>query len=232
MPDGSLLELLNVSKYYDSPAGGEPLKVLKDVNLTLSPGQALAVTGPSGSGKSTLLNVIAALDRPTAGSVMLDGRDLAKLTDRQLAAVRNKDIGLIFQLHHLLPQCTVLENVLVPTLAGGPDNECRHRALHLLERVALADRLSHFPSQLSGGECQRVAAARALINRPRLLLADEPTGSLDRSAAQNLTDLLVELNGEEGTALIVATHSAALAGCIGRVMELRDGRLAAREGGA
>jgi len=230
MRDETLLELINVSKSYESP-GGEPLSVLREISWRLGPGRAAAVTGPSGAGKSTLLNIIAALDRPSSGSVLLDGRDLAKLGDKALAEIRSRDIGLIFQLHHLLPQCTVLENVLVPTLAAGDaDGQARRRAIRLLERVGLAGRLEHFPGQLSGGECQRVAAVRALINNPRLLLADEPTGSLDRHAAENLTDLLTELNREEGAALIVATHSPALAERIGSVLELRDGGLVPREG--
>jgi ABC-type lipoprotein export system ATPase subunit len=229
MADEPLLELIDVSKSYDIPASG-PLRVLEGITWTLAAGQAVAVTGPSGSGKSTLLNIIAALDRPTAGRVLLAGEDLCKLPDRRLSIIRNRHIGMIFQLHHLLPQCTVLENVLVPTLVGGRgDGQAENRALHLLERVGLSGRLGHFPWQLSGGECQRVAAVRALINKPKLVLADEPTGSLDRAAAANLADLLVELNRQEGAALIVATHSAALAGRIGNVLELRDGRLEARK---
>ena len=233
MPDELLLELINVSKSYESPDGGEPLSVLRDVTWSLASGRAVAVTGPSGSGKSTLLNMIAALDRPTAGSVLLDGDDLARLSDRRLSIIRNRHIGLIFQLHHLLPQCTVWENVLVPTLvAGAAGRDAEERAGRLLERVGLSRRLLHFPGQLSGGECQRVAVVRALVNKPKLLLADEPTGSLDRAAAENLAELLVELNREEGAALIVATHSTALAERIGDVLELRDGKLVARKADA
>ena len=222
-----LLELTDVTKRFDSPGGGPGRTVLNEVNLRLGAGRSLAICGPSGSGKSTLLNIIAALDAPTAGHVTLDGQDLAALNDKALAAVRARSIGMVFQLHHLLPQCTVLENVLVPTMVcPPPDGEAPEaRAERLLERVGLADHLSHRPGQLSGGERQRVAVVRALINRPHLLLADEPTGALDRRAADNLADLLVELNTEEDVALIVATHAPDLAARMQRVGELRDGTL-------
>jgi len=231
----ALLELDHVAKQFDSPEGAGTLAVLKDVSLRVAAGERLAVVGVSGSGKSTLLNLIGALDRPTSGRVLLEGRDLASLPERGLAAVRNRRIGFVFQLHHLLPQCTALENVLVPTLAGGggpgaADAEARARGL--LERVGLGSHLAHRPGQLSGGECQRVAVARALINRPALLLADEPTGSLDRASAQSLAQLLVDLNREEGVALIVVTHAEALAARMGRVLELRDGTLRERGGAA
>ena len=223
-----LLEMTNVTKRFDSPDGGATRTVLDDVNLRVKAGRSLAICGPSGSGKSTLLNIIAALDRPSAGHVMLDGRDLAALDDKALADMRARTIGMVFQLHHLLPQCTVLENVLVPTMvsppAGGEPPESR--AERLLERVGLADHLAHRPGQLSGGERQRVAVVRALINRPRLLLADEPTGALDRRSADNLADLLAELNTEEDVALIVATHAPDLAARMQCVYELRDGMLA------
>jgi len=226
--DQVLLELSHVRRRFDM--GGLPaLEVLRDVCLAVKAGESLAIVGPSGSGKSTLLNVIGALDRPDRGSVVLDGRDLAALDERGLAAVRAGQIGFVFQLHHLLPQCTIWENVLVPTLAMSKDQAARaaapQRARRLLDRVGLLDRLDHLPGQLSGGERQRAAVVRALINQPVLLLADEPTGSLDRKSADNLADLLVELNREEGVALIVVTHSSALAGRMGRVLELRDGVL-------
>jgi len=223
-----LLELTNVTKRFDSPDGGLARTVLDDVNLRVEAGQSLAICGPSGSGKSTLLNIIAALDRPSAGHVILDGRDLAGLDDAALADVRAGAVGMVFQLHHLLGQCTVLENVLVPTMvrpvADGEAPEAR--AARLLDRVGLAEHLSHRPGQLSGGQRQRVAVVRALINRPRLLLADEPTGALDRKSADNLADLLVELNAEEDVALIVATHAADLAARMQCVYELYDGMLA------
>jgi ABC-type lipoprotein export system ATPase subunit len=224
-----LLELTNVCKRYEAPDGAEAPYVLRDVMLRLAPGESVAITGPSGSGKSTLLNIIGTLDRPTAGRVLLEGRDLSQLSDRDLAAVRNRQIGFVFQLHHLLPQLTALENVLVPTVvAGGPRDEAEARARRLLERVGLAQRLLYRPGQLSGGERQRVAVVRALINQPKLLLADEPTGALDRAAAENLAQLLIELNCEECVTLVVATHSLDLAGRMARVLELRDGALVPR----
>ncbi|MCX7886528.1 MAG: ABC transporter ATP-binding protein [Verrucomicrobiae bacterium] len=216
-----LVELVRVYKSYAAP----PVEVLRDVNFRLDAGEAVAIVGPSGSGKSTLLNILGTLDRPTRGTVRFDGRDLAALNEPELAAIRNRQIGFIFQLHHLLPQCTVLENVLIPTLAGEADSGARDRAVKLLERVGLQHRLEHRPGQLSGGECQRVAVARALINRPKLLLADEPTGALDHANAASLGRLLVELNREEGVALVVVTHSLELAKRLPKVMELRDGVL-------
>ena len=184
----------------------------------------------SGSGKSTLLNIIGTLDRPSSGEVLLDGQDLRRLNDVELASVRNRQIGFVFQAHHLLPQCNVLENVLLPTLATRDPavrSGASERAKRLLERVGLDGRIAHRPGQLSGGERQRVAVVRALINQPKLLLADEPTGALDRASAGNLSDLLVALNREEGVTLIVVTHALDLAKRMGRVLELRDGRLVA-----
>ena len=224
---GPLLKLLKVSKRYPSPDGVESLTVLDDISLELSAGESLAIVGPSGSGKSTLLQIIGTLDQPTGGEVLLGGQDLARLDAYQLAAVRNRRIGFVFQAHFLLPQCTVRENVLVPTLAcedavlraGAPA-----RAEHLLKRVGLGGRLGHLPGQLSGGERQRVAVVRALINQPQLLLADEPTGALDHVSAHQLGQLLIELNREEGVTLIVVTHSSELADLMGRKLELRDGK--------
>jgi predicted ABC-type transport system involved in lysophospholipase L1 biosynthesis ATPase subunit len=216
----------NVTKRYDGPDGAAAAPVLQGVMLSVAAGESIAIVGPSGSGKSTLLNIMGTLDRPTSGSVRLDGQDLANLGDDALAAIRNRRIGFVFQLHHLLPQCTALENVLVPMLAGGGPKDAQDRAARLLERVGLKDRMDYRPGQLSGGERQRVAVARALVNKPALLLADEPTGSLDRAAAEHLTDLLAELNREEGVTLVVVTHAAPLAARMGRVMELKDGRLA------
>ncbi len=202
--------------------------MLKELSLEVARGESVAVVGPSGSGKSTLLHIIGTLDRPTSGSITLDGRDLGALDDRQLAEVRNRQIGFVFQSHYLLPQCTVLENVLVPTLAS-PDSVARKgagdRAERLLSRVGLAERKAHRPGQLSGGERQRVAVVRALINQPQLLLADEPTGSLDHKSAQELGQLLLELNREEGVTLVVVTHALELARRMARVLELRDGTL-------
>jgi ABC-type lipoprotein export system ATPase subunit len=225
MPD-MLLKISNVTHRYDSGAG--PLDVLKGVSLEVARGESLAIIGPSGSGKSTLLNIIGTLDRPTAGEVVLDGQDLNRLNDLQLAEVRNRRIGFIFQAHHLLPQCTVLENVLVPTLASAgraSRNGAPERAERLLKRVGLGERATHRPGQLSGGERQRVAVVRALINQPQLLLADEPTGALDRASAGQLAQLLLELNREEGVTLIVVTHALDLARKMGRVFELKNGTL-------
>lgn len=228
-----LLQVLNLSKCYAAPDGGT-LAVLNDISLTLDGGGSLAIVGPSGSGKSTLLQIIGTLDRPSQGRVLLDGADLSRLDDLALAKARGTEIGFVFQSHYLLPQCTVWENVLVPTLAarppskgeGGSHGESHEsRARRLLKRVGLADRLHHFPGQLSGGERQRVAVVRALINRPKLLLADEPTGALDQTSAEALAQLLVELNREENVTLIVVTHSRELAGRMGRVVELKSGKL-------
>jgi ABC-type lipoprotein export system ATPase subunit len=222
-----LMKVVGVSKRFDTAGGVGALEVLSGIALEISRGESLAIIGPSGSGKSTLLQIMGTLDRPTSGQVMLDGTDLSQLDDLQLAAVRNQQIGFIFQAHYLLPQCTVLENVLVPTLAGkAPSrNGAEARAKKFLDRVNLGQRLFHRPSQLSGGERQRVAVVRALINNPKLLLADEPTGALDRHSAQELGQLLVELNQEQGVTLIVVTHAMELARRMGRVLELRDGQL-------
>jgi lipoprotein-releasing system ATP-binding protein len=217
----------NITKEY--PGRGRPLMVLGGCSLVLERGENLAIVGPSGSGKSTLLNIIGTLDRPTAGSVALDGRNPLALDDGELALFRNRQIGFVFQDHHLLPQCTVLENVLIPTLATGPAQaDDIQRAHRLLERVGLADRLDHVPAELSGGERQRVALARALIRQPLLVLADEPTGNLDRSTAAAVAELLLELQRQEQTILIVVTHSDDLAGRLQRQVELDGGRLVER----
>ena len=187
--------------------------------------------GPSGCGKSTLLNLMGALDVPTSGQVLSEGKDLASLDDRGRAEFRNRQIGFVFQMHHLLPQCTVLENVLIPTLAGraGQSQEADlARAKDLLDKVGLADKALRLPAELSGGQRQRVAVARALINAPKLLLADEPTGSLDEKTADGIADLLRELNRIQGLALVVVTHAVRLAQRFGRVCELADGILKER----
>jgi len=223
-----LLKLEKVSKNYVAAEGAAPVAVLRDLSFEITAGESVAIIGPSGCGKSTLLNIIGTLDQPSSGSVWLDGQDLSRLDEQQLAAIRNRQIGFIFQSHHLLPQCSVLENVLVPTIAdmrsaahgGGAE-----RAEKLLKRVGLGERLHHRPGQLSGGERQRVAVVRALINQPKLLLADEPTGALDRNSAQGLAQLLVELNREEQVTLILVTHALDLARQMGRTVELRDGQL-------
>jgi lipoprotein-releasing system ATP-binding protein len=231
----SLLQLTNISKSYPaaSASGGAiELPILSGINLQLTQGESLAIIGPSGSGKSTLLNIIGTLDRPTAGSVKLAGQELTGLDDLTLADVRNRQIGFIFQGHHLLPQCSVLENVLVPTLASkdaAQRSSAPARARELLDRVGLGARLGHRPGQLSGGERQRVAVVRALINQPILLLADEPTGALDRHSAQNLSQLLVELNQERNLTLIVVTHAPDLAAKMQRTCEISDGELKQRQ---
>src|SRR5690348_13681080 len=223
---GPLLSLSNVIKQYESPDGAAPIKVIDGVSLEVGAAESLAMIGPSGSGKSTLLQIIGTLDRPTSGEVSLAGKDLNRLADDELAALRNRQIGFIFQFHYLLPQCTVLENVLVPTLATGKTDGLSRgepapdRARRLLDRVGLGRRLAHRPGQLSGGERQRVAVVRALINAPQLVLADEPTGSLDHVSAQQLAQLLTELNREERVTLIVVTHARELAQRMGRVFEL------------
>lgn len=223
-----MLELIDIVKDYPSPAGGKGLSVLKNISLKVEKAASLAIVGPSGSGKSTLLNIIGGLDRPASGKVLLDGQDVVSASDAELAAMRNLKIGFVFQLHHLLPQLTVLENVLVPTLARKTKRSRKQnvdRAKTLLETVGLSDRSSHRPGELSGGQMQRVAVVRALINNPSILLADEPTGSLDKAATDNIADLLVELNQTEKVTLITVTHSTDLARRMDKVLRLSEGRL-------
>lgn len=220
-----LVEAQKVGKRYSTPEGAVQ-QVLRSVSLTVDKGQSVAIVGPSGSGKSTLLNCIGALDTPDEGSISIDGRSLAGLNDVELAAIRNRLIGFVFQLHHLLPQCTVLENVLIPTLAGGePPTDAVHRAHELLFSVGLGDYENHRPGQLSGGQRQRVAVVRALINNPKVLLADEPTGSLDAAAADQIGQLLAKLAREDNLAMIVVTHSLRLANLMQRRYQLVDGTL-------
>ena len=222
-----LLEIRQVTKAYRPPGGAPAISVLRAASLTVTAGESVAIIGPSGSGKSTLLNLIGALDQPDAGEVLLEGTALSTLGDAALARLRRDKIGFVFQSHHLLPHCSVLENVLVPVLAGHSrtDSAVEERARHLLKRVGLTERMHQLPGRLSGGERQRVAVVRAVIQRPALLLADEPTGALDRAAATEIGSLLADLNGLDGVTLIVVTHSRELAEQLGRVVELRDGRL-------
>jgi lipoprotein-releasing system ATP-binding protein len=222
------LQVDHLSKDYPTRSG--PLPVLQDLNFELKPGDALAVMGPSGSGKSTLLHILGTLDRPTNGSVKLAGTDPFALPEKALADFRNHHVGFIFQDHHLLPQCSVLENVLVPTLVSGGGKEAW--AKELLERVGLSKRLEHRPAELSGGERQRVAVARALIHRPALLLADEPTGNLDRHTAKAVAQLLLDLHQQERNILVVVTHSAELAGIFPQRAEMMDGKLAIKQRGS
>jgi lipoprotein-releasing system ATP-binding protein len=207
------------------PTRSGPLVVLRDIDLDLDAGAALAVMGPSGSGKSTLLHILGTLERPTAGKITVDDRDPLALSERDLAVFRNQQIGFVFQDHHLLPQCSALENVLVPTLVQKEGGDAERRARHLLERVGLSGRVDHRPPELSGGERQRVAVARALINQPALLLADEPTGNLDRKAAQSIGSLLLDLVAQEQIMLIFVTHSQELAARFPERKELIDGTL-------
>jgi lipoprotein-releasing system ATP-binding protein len=210
----------------DYPTRSGPLTVLRDVELRLERGEAAAVMGPSGSGKSTLLHILGTLDTPSRGQVRLAGTDPFALAERDLADFRNRNVGFVFQDHHLLPQCSVLENVLVPTFVAQDKRADVHAwARHLLDRVGLADRLDHLPAELSGGERQRVAVARALIHRPALLLADEPTGNLDRHTAQAVGRLLLELHQEQGNILVVVTHSRELADTFPRVLAMEEGTL-------
>jgi lipoprotein-releasing system ATP-binding protein len=221
-----LLEAHKVSKSYATPRG--PLPILSEVSLTLEQGDAISIVGPSGTGKSTLLYILGALDPPTSGTVSLDGRDPFTLTDKDLSAFRNKEVGFVFQDHCLLPQCTVLENVLIPTMVAAADAGIAARARQLLDQVGLSKRLDHRPGELSGGEKQRVAIARALIRGPKVLLCDEPTGNLDRHTAQQVADLLLEINRASKTILVVVTHSVELAGRFPKSYELLEGKLQER----
>ncbi len=220
-----MLKAEHIAKSFRTRSG--ELSVLRDVSLSLERGQAASIMGPSGSGKSTLLNILGTLEPPSSGELRLGETAPFSLSARELARFRNQSVGFVFQEHHLLPQCNVLENVLVPTLVDGRRDEDRvGRARRLLDRVGLSERLEHVPAELSGGERQRVALARALINTPLLLLADEPTGNLDRTTAQSVADLLIELQRSENVTLIVVTHDPKLAGRFERRFELNDGALA------
>lgn len=217
-----LLKLENISKSYSKER-----VILDQLSLEINAGERVAIVGPSGSGKTTLLNLIGTLDRPDSGKMIFDGQDLSAMNGSQLAQFRNRKIGFVFQMHHLLPQLSLMENVLLPTLTdpGLQGKETEERAKRLIERVGLSGVVNQKPSELSGGECQRTAVVRALINRPALLLADEPTGALDQKSSGNLTDLLIELNKEEGVALVVVTHSLDVAEKMDRIYRLDNGRL-------
>jgi lipoprotein-releasing system ATP-binding protein len=224
----AMIDVSHVSKQYDSPAG--PVRVLADLDLRVAAGESVAIVGPSGSGKTTLLNLLGAMDRPSAGTVTIDGVDVGGLDPVAAARFRNRSIGFVFQLHYLLPQCTVLENVLVPRLAGGwteSESSVRARAAALLDQVGLSDRLSHRPWQLSGGEQLRAAIARALINQPKVILADEPTGALDAATGERVADLLLRTHEGSKAALIVVTHNPGLARRLQRTCRLESGRLIA-----
>ena len=219
-----MLELKKITKTYPAPDGTHELRVLTDINLSVTAGETVAIVGPSGSGKSTLLNLIGTLDTPTAGEIHFNGQDLTALNEKQLAVFRNKHIGFVFQQHHLLPQCTVLENVLLPTLVSKESGQEEH-AQQLLEQVGLSGHLGHLPAHLSGGEQQRVAVVRALINQPELVLADEPTGSLDKKNSEALGELLVSLNTQRKTTLIIVTHSSEMVARMCTTYHLNNGYL-------
>jgi lipoprotein-releasing system ATP-binding protein len=205
-----MLQVVNLTKEYPTPRG--PLSILNDITLTLQRGDAVAIMGPSGSGKSTLLYTLGALEPPTSGTIALDGQNPFQLDEKTLAAFRNQKIGFVFQDHCLLPQCSVVENVLTPTLIANNNSDYLGRARSLLAQVGLSERLDHRPAELSGGEKQRVSIARALIREPLLVLCDEPTGNLDRDSAENVATLLLDLHRTQQTILIVVTHSSELAG--------------------
>lgn len=218
-----MLQASNLTKEYPTPAG--PLRVLADASLSLDRGEAVSIMGPSGSGKSTLLYILGALEPPTSGQVTLNGQDPYQLPEKDLAAFRNKEVGFVFQDHCLLPQCSVLENVLIPTLVAEKSEGRLEQARWLLEQVGLAERAEHRPGELSGGEKQRVALARALIREPTLLLCDEPTGNLDRESALKVSSFLLQLHDSQKNILVVVTHNSELAARFPRQIQLRDHKL-------
>ena len=223
-----LAELQHITKQYEQPGSSIKNLVLHDISLEIRNNERIAIVGPSGSGKSTLLNILGTLDKPSSGKVFLDGASADQMDENRLAEIRNTFIGFVFQMHHLLPQLTLLENVLLPLLPMKDKNTLtlsKQRALQLIDRVGLSGHIRHFPSQLSVGECQRTAVVRALINKPKLLLADEPTGSLDDDNAAQLAQLLTELNQEINVALVLVTHSLELAAKMDKIYQLREGKL-------
>jgi len=223
-----LAELQHINKYYERAGTSVRNEVLDDISLQIANNERIAITGPSGSGKSTLLNILGTLDKPNSGIVLLDGNDTGKMHDDQLAEIRNSFMGFVFQMHHLLPQLTLLENILLPLLPQKDKTNLKpatEHALQLIDRVGLSKHKNQFPSQLSVGECQRTAVIRALINKPRILLADEPTGSLDASSAADLAGLLTDLNREQNVALVIVTHSTELAEKMDKIYQLHEGKL-------
>jgi len=233
--DGQEAEVLpilaeNLERTFEG-ATGDPIRVLRGIDLAVRRGETVAIVGPSGAGKSTLLHVLGGLDLPTGGRVALGGRELSRLDDEELASVRNRYVGFVFQFHHLLRDFTALENVMLPQVIAGVERaRARERAMRLLTQVGLEERVAHRPAKLSGGEQQRVAVARALANEPPVLLADEPSGNLDRETSERLHDVLFDLVEHHGTALVVVTHNTSLAGRTDRVLELRDGTLRRLDG--
>lgn len=222
-----IIELEKVSKYYENN-GLTKRDVLNDISLNIKAGDSLSIVGPSGSGKSTLLNILGTLDLPSSGIIKIKGKDVNQFSENQLAELRNKNIGFIFQLHHLLPQLTLIENILVPTIPlvdKNLKNSSLERAMSLLESVGMADKINQRPGQLSGGECQRAAVVRALINKPELILADEPTGSLDQDSAEKLGELLSEINKKQNVAMVLVTHSLELAKRMDTIYKLDHGKI-------
>jgi len=223
-----LAELSQITKYYEQQGSAVRNHVLHEISLQIAKNERIAIVGPSGSGKSTLLNILGTLDKPSSGSVFLEGTAVDQMPEIQLAELRNTFIGFVFQMHHLLPQLTLFENVMLPVLPQKDKSATKsasQRAIHLIERVGLKDHMHQHPSQLSVGECQRAAVVRALINQPRLLLADEPTGSLDAASAEKMATLLAELNREQNVAMVIVTHSMELAAKMDKIYQLREGKL-------
>ena len=223
----AILKLTDICKDYVQ--GKEPVRVLKDINLTVEKGDYLAIMGPSGSGKTTLMNIIGCLDVPTSGTYELDGRDLKDLSDDALAEIRNKHLGFVFQSFYLMPKLTALDNVALPLLYAGVSlKERRERAAEALQSVGLGERMEFFPNQLSGGQCQRVAIARAMVGKPDLLLADEPTGALDTKAGDQIMEIFRRLSGE-GMTIIMITHEPSIAACADKTYRILDGELKTQE---
>jgi lipoprotein-releasing system ATP-binding protein len=220
----SLLEVRNLYKSYGN--GSAKVEVVKGIDLTVEAGDTVALVGPSGAGKSTLLHIMGTIDRPTTGEVLFDGKDIFALSDQPLASFRNRSIGFVFQFHHLLPEFTALENVMMPLLIGGTKkSQAEERSRSLLDDVGLSHRITHRPGELSGGEQQRVAIARALVRSPRLLLADEPTGNLDMKTSEEVHALLYSIQRQTGISLVIVTHNEKLAAGMGRTVRIVDGRI-------
>ena len=223
-----IIKLDKVSKHYKIPGQDNLREVLNEVSMNIKTGDSIAIIGPSGSGKSTLLNIIGTLDRPSSGSIFFDEKDLLSYDDNHLAEIRNDKIGFVFQMHHLLPQLTLLENVFVPVIPQKDKSKrkvAKDRAMELIEFVGLKDKITQRPGQMSVGECQRTAVVRALINEPEILLADEPTGSLDQETAEQLGTLLLEINSKQNIATVVVTHSELLANKMSRIYKITNGKL-------
>jgi ABC-type lipoprotein export system ATPase subunit len=224
----AVAELINIIKSYPQPEGVPSIRVLDDISLQINPSDTVAITGPSGSGKTTLLNILGTLDKPTSGTILLDGREVNTLSQNQLAEIRNRFIGFVFQQHHLLPQLSVIENVLLPLLPVKEKlfrKAAGERALEMLEIVGLQHHVNRFPGNMSVGECQRVAVVRALINQPKLLLADEPTGSLDAGNAEILVDMITKLQAAQGFSMVMVTHDPAVASKMNTHFRLTNGNI-------